>query len=233
MAAGAVSGTAALILQANPSLTPNMVKAVLMYSAQIMEGPNLFEQGAGLLNAEGAVRIAASMRADAGRLLPGQSLMTLGSPAARTTVSGATIVWSQSIIWGGGLIQGEATVGTQQYAYAQSLIWGLRDTALWGAGVTWSDGLHSDDSVAYGSGNRWAGVTWDQGALLANGLIWRDDVYASGVCWSNQQMVDAFFTLDPASLIWGYTRLGYDLGLIWGYSGFDAGLIWGGGEAGY
>ena len=235
MAAGVVSGTAALILQANPSLTPNMVKAILMYSAQIMEGADLFEQGAGLLNAEGAVRIAASMRGNAGTLLPGQKLTVFDLPPARTTVAGETIVWSQSIVWGGGLLEGGAIIGTQQYAYASALIWGSRDTNLWGAGVTWSDGIYSDASVAYGSGGRWSGVTWDQGTLLGSGLIWRDDLYASGVYWLDRQMTDAFFTLDPASLIWGYTRLGYDLGLIWGYSGFDSSLIWGcaGLEAGY
>ena len=34
MAAPVVSGTVALMMQANPSLTPNMVKAILQYTAQ-------------------------------------------------------------------------------------------------------------------------------------------------------------------------------------------------------
>ena len=40
MAAPVVSGAAALMLQANPSLTPNMVKALLMYTAQPLAGFN-------------------------------------------------------------------------------------------------------------------------------------------------------------------------------------------------
>lgn len=38
MAAPQVAGTAALLLQANPRLTPNMVKAILMYTAQPLSG---------------------------------------------------------------------------------------------------------------------------------------------------------------------------------------------------
>ncbi|MGH9798091.1 MAG: S8 family peptidase, partial [Candidatus Polarisedimenticolia bacterium] len=75
MSSGVVSGAAALILQANPSLTPNMVKAILMYSAEVMEGADLFEQGAGSLNVEGAMRLARAMRKDAGTRLPGQPLI--------------------------------------------------------------------------------------------------------------------------------------------------------------
>jgi serine protease AprX len=52
MATPLVSGTAALLLQANPKLTPNMVKMILMYTAQPLAGYNMFEQGAGQLNIE-------------------------------------------------------------------------------------------------------------------------------------------------------------------------------------
>ena len=34
MAAPVVTGTVALMLQANPNLTPNLVKAILQYTAQ-------------------------------------------------------------------------------------------------------------------------------------------------------------------------------------------------------
>ena len=50
MSAPVVAGAAALMLQANPKLTPNMVKALLMYTAQPLAGFNTFEQGAGQLN---------------------------------------------------------------------------------------------------------------------------------------------------------------------------------------
>ena len=58
MAAPVVAGTVALMLQIRPNLTPSLVKAILMYSAQPINGANTLEQGAGSLNADGAARLA-------------------------------------------------------------------------------------------------------------------------------------------------------------------------------
>jgi serine protease AprX len=58
-AAPHVSGTAALMLQANPSLTPDQVKAILQQTATPMLGYSTYEVGAGYLNAYAAVREAA------------------------------------------------------------------------------------------------------------------------------------------------------------------------------
>ncbi len=58
MAAPVVSGTVALMIQANPSLTPNMVKAILQFTAQVYTGYNYLTQGAGFLNTLGAVRLS-------------------------------------------------------------------------------------------------------------------------------------------------------------------------------
>src|SRR6185369_16302844 len=57
-----VAGAAALLLQAEPGLTPNLVKMLLTYTAQPLAKFNMFEQGAGELNVEGAVRLAGLMR---------------------------------------------------------------------------------------------------------------------------------------------------------------------------
>src|SRR6185369_8972185 len=58
MSAPMVSGAAALLLEANSSLTPNLVKMLLMYTAQPLAGFNTLEQGAGQLNVAGAVSLA-------------------------------------------------------------------------------------------------------------------------------------------------------------------------------
>ena len=58
MAAPVVAGTVALMLEANPSLTPNAVKAILQYTAQEYPNHDALTQGAGFLNAVGAVRLA-------------------------------------------------------------------------------------------------------------------------------------------------------------------------------
>ena len=59
ISAPVVAGAVALMLQANPGLTPPLVKAILQYTAQPLPGASLVQQGAGLLNIEGAVRLAA------------------------------------------------------------------------------------------------------------------------------------------------------------------------------
>ena len=44
MAAPVAAGAAALLLQINPQLTPNLVKAIMMYTAQPLAGYNMLEQ---------------------------------------------------------------------------------------------------------------------------------------------------------------------------------------------
>jgi serine protease AprX len=58
MAAPVVAGTVALMLQANPALTPGAVKALLQSSADPREGYGRFAQGAGFLNARAAVELS-------------------------------------------------------------------------------------------------------------------------------------------------------------------------------
>jgi subtilisin family serine protease len=76
MAAPVVSATIALMLQANPSLTPPLVKAVLEFTAESRAGYDAMTQGAGFLNARAAVELAqaiangASAPAPARRTVP-------------------------------------------------------------------------------------------------------------------------------------------------------------------
>ena len=84
IAAPAVAGAAALLLQANPGLTPPLVKAILQYTAQPLPNPNLLQQGAGLLNIDGALALARVLRTDvsgaiaAGTLTAGSNLLASG-----------------------------------------------------------------------------------------------------------------------------------------------------------
>ncbi|HKG15810.1 MAG TPA: S8 family serine peptidase, partial [Pyrinomonadaceae bacterium] len=81
MAAPVVAGAAALVLQANSSLTPNLVKSVLTLTAQPLAGFNQLEQGAGELNVEGAVRLAKLVRRDLSNSTPlGAALLTSQPP---------------------------------------------------------------------------------------------------------------------------------------------------------
>ena len=129
MAAPVVAGTVALMLQANPQLTPNEVKAILEYTAQRYHGYDRLTQGSGFLNAKGAVDVA----------------KYLASPQGEYPFNPA---WSRKIIWGNRLIQGgQITSG----ANAWSVMWGASTTLL-GEPVTWGPSFHDTGrNVVWGS----------------------------------------------------------------------------------
>src|SRR5207247_6936200 len=82
MATPIAAGTATLLLQANPNLTPSLVKMILMYTAQPLAGANTLEQGAGEINVEGAIRLAQAIRTDLATSTPlGTPLLTGAEPA--------------------------------------------------------------------------------------------------------------------------------------------------------
>ncbi|HWP43882.1 MAG TPA: S8 family peptidase, partial [Blastocatellia bacterium] len=97
VAAPAVAGAAALILQRNPYLTPNMVKAILQYTAQPLASFSTLEQGAGQLNVEGAVRLAGAIRQDLYWLILGSPLLSAPVPTHSTTIAGHSFAWSGGI----------------------------------------------------------------------------------------------------------------------------------------
>ena len=119
MAAPVVSGTVALMLQANPSLTPNMVKAILQYTAQIYPSYNALTQGAGFINAQGAVELARFFRtAQYG------SQLTIPSE------------WGRQVIWGNHRITG-GVIRPNANAFQLGTTWGSAfdgdgDNIVWG-----------------------------------------------------------------------------------------------------
>ena len=106
MAAPVVSGTVALMMEANPSLTPNMVKAILQFTAQRSDRYDALTQGAGFLNAQGAVQLA--------------RFFHTANPGDRLHLERA---WNKQIHWGshrlgGGMIQPSAN------AFELGTVWG-------------------------------------------------------------------------------------------------------------
>ena len=107
VAAPVVSGAVALLLQANPELTSPMIKAILQYTAQPLPNASLVEQGAGMLNIDGAVRLAQSFKTDAASKLAA-SAWPIGAkisagilPTPSSTINGQTFNWSRIVTVGG------------------------------------------------------------------------------------------------------------------------------------
>src|SRR5262245_32037938 len=121
MASPVVAGSAALMIQANPKLTPNLVKAILEYTAQVKPGVSALAQGTGFLNTKGAVELARFFyTAQPGQFIPNR------------------LVWSRKFHWGnhtvkGGVIKPNApawkvglTWGAAREADGDNIVWGTR-----------------------------------------------------------------------------------------------------------
>jgi subtilisin family serine protease len=125
MATPVVAGAAALLFQANPSLTPNMVKALLMYTAQQLPGYNTFEQGAGQLNLEGAVRLAKLVRTDLSSTTTlGAPLLTGAAPTPTTTIASYQFTWSQGILLNQTYARGVNLITSYQKIYSMGVLLG-------------------------------------------------------------------------------------------------------------
>jgi subtilisin family serine protease len=165
MAAPVVTGTVALMLQANPKLTPNLVKAILQYTAEHRSGYDDLTQGAGFLNARGAVQLARSLAGDA----------TTAAIAKDPTPWNAHINWGNQRI-GGGRLNPEGS------AWRADVMWGA-STAGDGAPVTWGakcNGRECDGMI--------------HGSVASDSPVWATSCGAAScdsIVWSNAAGGDA------------------------------------------
>jgi subtilisin family serine protease len=119
MAAPVVTGTVALMLQANPKLTPNLVKAILHYTAEHRTGYDDLTQGAGFLNARGAVQLA----------------KYLGGDRTALSASKDPTPWNAHINWGNHRIGG-GMLKLGAHAWRTDVMWGA-DTTNEGDNIVW------------------------------------------------------------------------------------------------
>ncbi len=130
MACPVVSGAVALLLQVNPTLSPDTVKARLMISADKWAAPDGTSDpctyGAGYLNIPAALRCPIVANAPAASPL----LMRDADGGVRIAgVNGTQVLWGTQILWG------------------SQIIWGSQ--VLWGAGT--GAPLLSSSNVIWGS----------------------------------------------------------------------------------
>jgi serine protease AprX len=162
MATPVVAGAAALLLQANPRLTPNLVKAILMYTAQPLAGYNSFEQGMGEVNIEGAVRLAQLVRTD---LLNsnqfGAPLLNGPAPATYTTIGGSTFTWSRGLLFG--------------YTYGTGMPLITQYQNIYNRGVLMNDGIVIDNGVIAGDSTMMTGgIVYGENVMTSDGVITGD-----------------------------------------------------------
>jgi serine protease AprX len=199
MAAPVVTGAVALMLQANPALTPNQIKAILQYTAQVYPGYDRLTQGVGFLNAKGAVELA--------RFFAGPS--TAAYPTSAD--------WSAQLIWGNRLFQG-GRLTTAANAWPTNVTWGDSNTSS-GQTVEW--GVICPTANCYTGGGTW--IPWGTTASAQN-IVWGT---RCGGADCDPSSPGAFTTVAGASdgdgVVWG-TSAGD--GVVWGTTDGD-GVVWG------
>lgn len=159
MATPMVSGAAALMLQADPTLSPDTVKARLMKSATkqfpafstatdpltgttYTDYYDIFTVGAGYLDIEGALLNNDVVPSN----LTANSPIATYDPAANDAyfIAAPSDVWENSVLWGDSVVWGDMafsgrTIDGQSIVWGNSVVWG--DPAEDGFSVVWGDSV--------------------------------------------------------------------------------------------
>jgi serine protease AprX len=159
MSTPVVSGAVALILQKDPTLTPDQVKARLMKTAwkglpavssatdastgiTYTSYSDLFTVGAGYLDIAAALantdKAAGSARSPKVDVSGSTVTLDFSNSQGLSVIWGTNLIWGTSVIWGTSLVSGNAVVG------GSSVIWGTSGTSgfsiIWGTSVIWGTG---------------------------------------------------------------------------------------------
>ena len=221
MAAPLVSGTAALMLEANPRMTVGTVRAVLEFTAQQLPAATLLEQGAGQLNAFGAVRLARVIKP---RVERGQIWLRShgGVPAPYDVIDGEPIAWAKNIVWGNRVLLGDS-------AYVHLALWG--DNIVWGQdldNIVWGECTGAGcDNIVWGQcdGEGCDNIVWGQGG---DNIVWGQNL--ENIVWGECASVacdNIVWGQGGDNIVWGQngSALGYWAGnTVWGF--WDNSVNW-------
>ena len=216
MAAPIVAGTAALMIQANPGLTPNLVKAIIEYTAQNYRYDAL-TQGAGFLNARGAVQLARFYAtATAGEHVPTHNM------------------WSKTILWGNHRLTG-GVIKPSGSAWNTSTVWGAGRTdvganVIWGTvatdfnNVVWGTSMLDTANIVWGTSlNEFGNIVWGTALTDLGNIVWGTTcggTNCGSLVWGASAMA-----VDLQNIVWG-TVLGAE-NIVWGISGTFSNIVWG------
>ncbi|MEX1127075.1 MAG: S8 family peptidase [Vicinamibacterales bacterium] len=226
MAAPVVSGTVALMLQANPSLTPNLVKAILQYTAELKPDVHPLRQGGGFLNTKGAVELSRFFAtAAAGDRYPkgkgwSRKINWGNHRVSRGAISPSGNAWALNIVWGtavddeGDNIVWGTTCDTDE---CFNIVWG---TAVddEGDNIVWGTVDDEGDNIVWGT----TVTTDDEGDNIVWGTV---DDEGDNIVWGTDCGGD-----DCYNIVWG-TATTDDEGdnIVWGTAADDEGdnIVWG------
>ncbi|HEX4015825.1 MAG TPA: S8 family serine peptidase [Frankiaceae bacterium] len=174
-----VSGAAALLLSARPTLTPDRVKALLTHSAQGVSGAGPRDQGSGLINVYKAMRTRTINAPQNYPVSVGGGSLNASRGTHIVTLDGVPLTGEQDIFGVDFDAAAIAAAENSQTAWTQ----GSWNGSAW-AGSSWAGSSWAGSSWAGSSwaGSSWAGSSW-AGSSWA-GSSWAGSSWAGGG-WSN------------------------------------------------
>ena len=187
MATAVTSGAIALMLERHRDafgddvrLSPNVVKALLQFTALPIDGYDGLTQGTGALNPTGIVEVAGLIDSSA----PARSWWLTDAPSRTTVLGGVSYSWAQTIVWGNTVVWGN-TIAVNQPAWAVAIMWGT--TSLWSTTVVW--------------GNN---VVWESPQVWCRTIVWGNHAIGtsdgSAIMWGTTDL------LAPDTVVWGDLR---------------------------
>jgi serine protease AprX len=244
MAAPVVTGTVALMLQANPTLTPNLIKALLQYTAQQYTDPSstvvpakaysALRQGAGFLNTLGAVRLAKYYKnPHAGDRMPVQKVWSKAFNWGAHHIKGGVIkpganAWATNVVWGTAKTLGDTgdniVWGTSCADCGDNIVWGTAadgDNIVWGTdaagdNIVWGTAFDGDN-IVWGTADTGDNIVWgtDCGGADCDNIVWGTADDGDNIVWGTAE--------DGDNIVWG-TAAGDNI--VWGTSA-DSDVTWG------
>lgn len=168
MATPVVAGAVALMIQHDPTLTPDTVKARMMKTAWkgypaatwaydpwgngYFSQYDIFTIGAGYLDVDAALGntdvAAGSATSPTAVYDPTTGQVTLSNSQP---VNGTSVCWGDSVVWGPGAVWG-GVIGANSVIWGTSVTWGGNvnaNSVIWGESVTWGD-MMALDGMSFG-----------------------------------------------------------------------------------
>jgi hypothetical protein len=206
------------MMQANPQLTPNAVKAILQYTAQVYAGYDALTEGAGFLNAKGAVALARQFVTRSTKL-----------PADATR-------WSGAVTWGNRLTKG-GLVTASANAWPSGVRWGAErtdnglrielgvrceSTTCSTTSTKWGVDTGSVYNVVWGAACRGAdcNVPWSLNLVRASAdgetVVWGTTDGETVVWGTIDGETVVWGTVDGETVVWGTGCSDPSCAIIWG-----------------
>ena len=238
MAAPITAGVVALVLDANGGLTPNAVKAILEYTAIRLPNTDLLTQGAGEINAGGAVALAGAIDTSA-RM---NSWWLQKGVQEYTIIGGTANPWSEIVIWDNKVLGGQF-IYYKNIIWGTNIVWGTRvkvkgSNIIWGSNIVW--GTHvvvrvknivwgTDDNIVWGTDDN---IVWGTASNIIWGsqIVWSDRIIGirhgvRNIVWGTGDDNIVWGTMNDDNIVWG--TYDDDDNIIWGTWDDQDNIIWG------